>query len=449
MSTFIKNFHTQFLVDIYFSAPERRSKFRKDEVLLTQDEFNDRLYLVVKGSFRGYARNPDGDELEIFVATPYMFVGVNSFFSTSKTMTNVVALEDSEVAYISYKEAVELAGGTASLAEQFLPVVVNELLYRQQRTHEIAAEREKAFKKLIQSEKMASLGQMAAGIAHELNNAIVVLEKNTKWLGEEMEKFVREHSPEMLPFFKAGIQSGRSLSTGEIRKKQNRLIRSFGLREDQAEKLAETSIGEDELGKLSSDLIPIVDRLANYWEAGATIKDMLIAAQHATHVVKTVKTLGTPHPAEREPVDVNESIRETLTLLQSNVRRIAVELRLGDVEPIHAHTGELIQVWSNIIKNACESVENARTERPQLTITSIQRGESVIVSIRDNGPGIPSDIRDKIFQPNITTKKEGLSFGLGLGLTIVQRIVSSYQGKIQVESEPGSTTFTIQLPTGA
>jgi signal transduction histidine kinase len=448
MNTFIKNFHTQFLVDIYFSAPKRRLKLRKGDVLLTQDQFNDRLYLVMNGSLRGFARNPDGDEIEIFKAVPYMFVGVNSFFSTSKTMTNVIALEESEVAYISYKEAVELAGGTASLAEQFLPVVVNELTYRQQRTHEIATEKEKTLKKLIHSEKMASLGQMAAGIAHELNNAIVVLEKNTKWLGIKMEEFVREHSPEMLYFFQSGIRSGRSLSSTEIRDKRNRLKTAFGLRDDQAEKLAETSITKEELANHTDNLKLNIDRIANYWEAGATIKDMLIAAQHATHVVKTVKTLGAQHPDRQERVDVNETIRETLTLLQSNVRRITVELQLGTLIPILAHTGELIQVWSNIIKNACESLESAGTAQPRLIISSLQKGDTILVSISDNGPGIPADIRDRIFQPNITTKKEGLSFGLGLGLTIVQSIVTRYHGRILVESEPGSTTFTIHLPTG-
>ncbi len=448
MSKFIKDFHTQFIVDIYFSAPGRRKTFKKGEVLLRQEQFNDRLYLVLSGAFRGYAANPDGTEIQIFTATPQMFIGVNSFFSTSRTMTNVVALEESVVAYISYKEAVELAGGAASLAEQFLPIIINELIYRQQQTHEIAGEKEKTLKKLIQSEKMASLGQMAAGIAHELNNAIVVLEKNTSWLAERIRGFIASNNASMLPFFVAGYQSGRSISNNEMREKFNRLRESLGLSEDAADLLSQTSIPESELKKLGKKLEPEARMIGEYWEAGATIKDMLIAAHHATHVVKTVKTLGAGRREQRERVSIDESIRETITLMQSNLRRISVELNLNNVPPVIANMGELIQVWSNLMRNACESMLAGDTADPKLTIDcSVKNGE-VVVAVTDNGPGIPEEIRESIFQPNVTTKKEGLSFGLGLGLTIVQRIVDSWGGKINVDSSPGRTTFTVILPIG-
>ncbi len=448
MSTFIKNFHTQFLIDIYFSDPKRVLTLKKNEFLFKQEQFNDRLFLVKKGKLRGFGVNPDGSEVEFFIATKFMFVGVNSFFSTSKTMTNIIALEDSEVAYIGYKDAIYLAGGNASLSEQFLPVIVSELTFRQRRMMDIGAEKEKTLKKLIHSEKLASLGQMAAGIAHELNNAIAVLEKNTRWLGDQIEKIVHEHSPEMLKYFRTGYHEGRTLSNSEIRARQKRYQIIFKISEDTADTLAQTNIDEEEFKKSKKDLEKLAPTISSYWETGATIKDMLVAAHHATYVVKSVKELGAQRSQRNQTVDVNETIKESLTLLQSDLRRINVDLHFSTLPSIIANTGELIQVWSNLIKNACESMIQAKTPDPQLVITSSLKKDKIIVTVKDNGPGIPEHIKDSIFQPNVTTKKEGLSFGLGLGLTIVQRIIDSYGAKISVESVPCNTTFTITIPTG-
>jgi signal transduction histidine kinase len=448
MSTFIKNFHTQFLIDVYFSDPKRVVRLPEGEYLFRQDQFNDRLFLVRKGKLRGYGVNPDGGEVEFFIATPYMFVGVNSFFSTSKTMTNIVALADSELAYIGYKDAVYLAGGNASLAEQFLPVVVNELTFRQTRMMDIGAEKEKALKKLIQSEKLASLGQMAAGIAHELNNAIAVLEKNTGWLGEQIAQFIEIHNPDWVQYFRTGYTEGRTISNKEIRARRQRYKTVFKLDDESAETLAQTTIAESDLTKLGDRLKKDLPIISAYWEAGATLKDMLIAAHHATHVVKSVKELGVRRSERERHVDVNETINEALTLLQSDLRRINVTLHFSTQPPIIANVGELIQVWSNIIKNACESMISSRTIDPRLEITSAAVNGKIVVTVKDNGPGIPENIIDKIFQPDVTTKKEGLAFGLGLGLTIVQRILDEYGAKITVKSVPGSTVFTITIPTG-
>jgi signal transduction histidine kinase len=449
MSTFIKNFHTQFLIDVYFSDPKRVVRLKKGEALFRQDQFNDRLFLVKEGKLRGYAVDPDGGEVELFIATAFMFVGVNSFFSTSQTMTNVAALEDSVVAYIGYKDAVDLSGGPASLSEQFLPVIVNELYHRQRLTIRFASDNEKTLKKLIKSEKLASLGQMAAGISHELNNAIAVLEKNVQWLAKQIGTRITGFTPELERFFRIGLDEGRTLSNSEIRIRQKRYVSRLPVSERTAEVLAETGISEDDLSALGDRLESEAATIASYWETGATLRDMLIAAHHATYVVKSVRELGTHRSQRDRHVDVNETIKESLTLLQSDLRRISVDLHFSTLPPIIANTGELIQIWSNIIKNACESMLQARIDAPQLVLSTASQNDTIKVAIQDNGPGIPPEIQDKIFQPNVTTKKEGLSFGLGLGLTIVQRIVESYNGKISVESESGNTVFSIQLPTGA
>jgi hypothetical protein len=172
---------------------------------------------------------------------------------------------------------------------------------------------------------------------------------------------------------------------------------------------------------------------------------MMVAAKQSAHVVQSIKLFGT-QSSERSPgLNLNESIENALALLRHKVKNMNVHVNLDPLPPIIASMGELVQVWINIINNACEAVS---PEDGKLDISSTATPEHITVSIRDNGPGIPDAIINRIFQPNVTTKKSGLSFGLGMGLPTVKRIVSSYQGTVDVSSSPSGTTFTVIIPLG-
>jgi hypothetical protein len=189
-----------------------------------------------------------------------------------------------------------------------------------------------------------------------------------------------------------------------------------------------------------------IDHIDYYWELGATLKDMLIAADHAMHVVRSVKALGAQQPDRTPDLDINECVREALTLLSSPLRKVTVNLTLEPVPLIYGNKGELVQVLINMIQNSCESLTSTQFECPNLQIATHHEGRGVILIISDNGPGIPEHILPRIFEPSLTTKNDGNIIGLGLGLTIVKRIVDSYQGRISVQSQPGKTTFTVRLP---
>jgi hypothetical protein len=180
---------------------------------------------------------------------------------------------------------------------------------------------------------------------------------------------------------------------------------------------------------------------------GTTLHDMSLAAGLAAHVVKSVKALASQSALRDMKVDVNESIKEALALLSSPLRKIELKLALAPLPTIAANKGDLVQVWSNLIKNAIEAISNAGAQNGQIKIESKTHGKHLIVHIQDNGPGVPKENLPKIFQPSFTTKEKGLNFGLGLGLTIVESIVTSYNGEIAVKSKPGETIFTVKLPS--
>ena len=190
------------------------------------------------------------------------------------------------------------------------------------------------------------------------------------------------------------------------------------------------------------------EHILENWEIGAAFHDMLIAARQAVHVVGSVKTLGAGSPLRSDLVDLNESLREALALMRNLLQGVTVRLDLIDEAKIAANRGELVQIWTNLIRNACESMSLSCIATPELNIITRARGRHLQISIQDNGPGIVPEMLGKIFQPDITTKVSGLSFGLGLGLAIVARLVDNYHGSLSVESKPGKTLFMVELPLG-
>ena len=361
----------QTLINDYFTDSSQIVNLRKGDVLLLQGQFNDRLYLVRKGELSGNVEDLDGNRYKIFSAVADMFVGVYSYFSnTFLSIATVVAEKDSKLAYINRSQTVTKNSKSCCLAEEFMPVIVSELVYRQQRVQEIAIEKEHAIKKLMQAEKLASLGQMAAGIAHELNNAIAVLKRNTEWIRDELSLLWKQNRPDEYRLFEHGLNCGRTLSGIESRKKTRELGKTFAIDDEQAEKFAQFNFPRDRLKKIIEQYKNSIDAVFIFWEAGATLHDMLIAINHSVHVLNSVRALGAAKSTRQPDQDINASIKETLSLLHNSIKRITVQLNLESVQPIEANKGELVQIWTNILKNACESLISSQTKNPVILISS-------------------------------------------------------------------------------
>lgn len=447
-----KSFKTpnyEWLAETYFSNENQIISLRKGDELLLQDQFNDRLYLVKKGLLIGYAEDANGNRFEVFRANPRMFIGVYSYFSKSfSSLATVVADKNSELAYIDQSQKIAKTSKAGSLAEEFMPMVVTELLYRQKWMQDIAIQKELAIKHLMQSEKMASLGQMAAGIAHELNNAIAVLKRNTEWIKEQLLKLWKEYRPEEFLLFKQGVLRGRNLSSTQARKRSRELQKKYSLDRDSADCLAQMDFTHDDINLLSKKTRKNIKELFAFWEMGSTIHDMQIATSHSTHVLNSVKSLGAERSFRQPNVNLNDSITESLSLIHNYLKQITLKTNLKPIPLIEANKGEFVQVWSNIFKNAYDSLISAGIQRPVIWIFSELSNNSIVIKIQDNGPGIPKNIVSKIFEPKFTTKTNGATVGLGLGLAIVQRIIHSYNGQITLSSEPGKTVFTVKIPAG-
>jgi two-component system NtrC family sensor kinase len=315
---------------------------------------------------------------------------------------------------------------------------------------------------LIQSEKMAALGQLIAGIAHEINTPLGIIGSSinniANFSDEFLEKFLKiyqELSDESKAYFLALLYRATHqevLFTSREKRKFKQQLRGDLMAEsvENSEEIADTLV-DMEIYENIEEFLPLFR--APDWEVVlnsayqfASFKKSISLIHRATaksgKVVFALKTYAHfDNQPEKVQANLHDGIETVLTLYQNQLKHgIEVVKNYGDLPEIMCYPDDLNQVWTNLVHNALQAMDY----KGILTIETWQQEANIFLKFTDNGKGIPSEVIPKIFQPFFTTKSAGE--GSGLGLDIVRKIVEKHQGTIAVDSVPGQTTFTVSLP---
>lgn len=285
---------------------------------------------------------------------------------------------------------------------------------------------------LVESEKLAALGTMTAGLLHEVNNPTAAIKRSAAGLVEAADSLVEQRVGEQMS----------PLQRGDREEELAQFLVGLGLVEVSDLASSAVTAGWDRTGLEQSahgeptEIITLV-RLIH---ARQLADEVAIAAGRLSDLVGAVKSWVYLDQAAVQNVDLNIAVQQTMALLRHKLAGIRLELQLDPLLPaIEARGAELNQVITNLVDNAIQAAASL------VTLRTLVDGDYVVCQVADDGPGIPAGILDRIWEPFFTTKPPGQ--GTGLGLSISRRIIQSHRGVLEVESEPGSTTFTIRLPT--
>jgi signal transduction histidine kinase len=353
-----------------------------------------------------------------------------------------------------------------------------ELLIANKELEVALADLRQAQSALVHSERMAGLGQLVAGVAHEVNSPAAAIQGAVDNLADNVERLARRARElgeiRMAPndrsrFFALveqlapRLQAARVEAPASVRRQAKELsqrLGQLGLSDVElacrtlveigageaayqiaqlAERSSKESVGEKEVPRVA--FMALTGYLEQYAYLFRNTHAIRTAIRRITRIVGALKGYSHLDQAKVTPADIHEGIENTLVILHSELKYgITVTRKYAELPVVPVYVDELNQVWTNLIHNAVQALGG----RGEILIETKLEGPMVAVSVQDNGPGIPSDVMPRIFEPFFTTKAKGEGTGLGLG--IVKQIIDKHGGRIDVASKPGETRFTILLP---
>jgi signal transduction histidine kinase len=422
-------------------------------VMAKQDETRTGLVLILKGTIEALVQDGSGDE-PIGDHTAPTWMGAIPTLVGGPSAVRMVARGDIRVAVIPPDRFIDL-------------VLVHRPVF-----HRVMDKVRPVTRRINQREsnreRLAALGTMSAGLAHELNNPVSAAKRASSDLADALDVLTstvgllvesgieREQAAELVTLQReaaARCANHEPLSALDAADAEDAISEAL------------TEAGVQEPWRISDPLVsagidpPFVARVADTagpatvatlrWIAASLGARQLSAELHDStdrmgELVKAIKTYAYMDRGELVQVDVREGLDSTLILLKHKLKHTEITVQ-RNYDPalgrLTVHGAELNQVWTNLLDNAIDALG----DKGQITITTRADGDCAEIDIADDGPGIPADIRDRVFDPFFTTKEVGS--GTGLGLDTARRIlVERHHGSLTLESRPGQTVFRARLP---
>ena len=426
----------------------RESSLQTGDLLFDEKSVVDSFYVVLEGEVE-ISRLDGAAEIPIGTHGPGEFTGGLVLLTGRTSIHRGRAGAPSRVLEIDSETFRRMPAEVPDLADIFISGLARRMRYTQ-----------RAYR---QREKLAALGKLSAGLAHELNNPAAAARRASEELGEAIleaqltslthdERFSAKER-EALVALQRETAAGNAalfdpLSLGDTEDRLSDWLGDRGCQEpwDMAPALAEAGLDTDRLEAMAGAFDDRSLACGLEWLAG-TLDLLGLASEIETSTGRISELVGAMKEytymdrAVVGEVDVISGLQNTIIILGPRLKDVSLSREYEkDLPGIPGRGGELNQVWTNLIDNAIDAVDG----RGSITIRAYVEGDRVVVEVVDDGRGIPREAQVHVFEPFYTTKDIGA--GTGLGLDIVRRIVTGHGGEVFVQSEPGETCFTVRLP---
>jgi signal transduction histidine kinase len=433
----------------WFLSASQELHLKAGETYARQGDPADAMFVILEGQFQW--RGELGGQPVVFASKPGDVTGALPFSRMKQFTVNGSAVTDGRVLRFPASLFPDLVQKMPELAKR----LVGLLSDRVRETTRIEQQRD----------RLASLGKLSAGLAHELNNPASAAKRATSQLRDILKR-IKDASHELgrrelSPAQKLEIEKMEAsltqvdgpppdaLTVSDLEDRIDSLLRSHGQNDlwQLSAGLARRNVKPEVLEQLFSSLDASTARAALVRiSASVEVADLLNEIENSTSrisdLVGAIKEYTYMDQAPVQNVDIAKSLETTLTILNHKLKRGVTVQRDYHRVPllVNSFGSELNQVWTNIIDNAIDAMRG----KGELRVRTYRENGCVVVEIGDTGPGISPEIKPHIFEPFFTTK--GVGEGTGLGLDTVQRIVKKHRGDIQVSSKPGDTRFQVWLP---
>lgn len=440
------------LIDQALGHPPR-IRVAPGTVLIDEGDDVGGIYVLLDGVVRLSSSTPTGERI-LHERSTGPIIGVLSLASHQHAMLRCQAVTDVRAIPITLDQLSRALAAEPELSGVLLRVLLTSLARRLRRSDELQVELDQSLAalsearaQLVATARFTAVGEMAAGMAHELNNPAAALRRGIEHLVDDVLTLVDDGSVSEVVQHQ---MSAPAISTAEHRARRRELTAVLGDRELADRVLAIGLTDPDEARELvrrSSGTGPAsLERLEASARLGQTLRSVTGAAEGIVELVASLRAYLRGDDAEGPlvpDVDVAGGVDDALRLVSHRLDEVTVERRYSPAPTITARPGALQQVWTNLITNAVDAMEDHGTLE---VMVGPGRHGGVRVEVIDHGPGIAPGLLPRIFEPRFTTKGGTVRFGMGLGLSISRRIVDQHGGSIDVDSRPGHTSFVVELP---
>lgn len=472
----------------------------------------DAVYILEHGTV-ALTRVTRAGKVTLHHATTGRIIGILSLASQGSAFVTATTTSEVELILLSVEQLDRALRGDPMTGEALAALLIRSLVGRLERSEILQVEKielhaaldaersrlekerarlaealdalEQARLELLAQERFATLGELAAGVAHELNNPVAALERASAHEGAAVATLLASHPRGDLA--RAALERARNLparSTADERALRRRLEKAVRDRET-ARRLVAAGVEDPgeaaRLARSTADLA-LVEAAAG---VGRGERNTVLATARIRSLVAALSAYVRPEGGAQERVDVRESVEDALRLVAHRLDHVEVVRDYSQVPLVPARAGELVQVWTNLISNAADALARGATAAagstpvvagsapaaaggtpaaaggtpavagsapdaslgpPTLTLSVRPQDGGVRVDVVDNGPGIAREHLERIFEPRFTTNHGQVRYGLGLGMGLAKSVVDAHGGTITVVSRPGRTRVSVTLP---